>query len=97
MHIILQRVLDAAYNGRDIDIVIGFSDELNSRAFSVFQYLFFNEYQKYKNSNNHNETITMMVNRVYDEIYQKQLEYGINTDSEHPMKSGIVVVRTDLS
>jgi hypothetical protein len=44
-----------------------------------------------------NATNPMMVNRVYDEIYQKQLEYGINTDSEHPMKSGIVVVRTDLS
>ena len=89
-------LVDAAYNGRDIDIVIGFSDELNSRAFSVFQYLFFNEYQKYKNSNNHNTPIAQIAAEVYREIYENQLYYSVTTDLSHQMKDGIVVVKTDL-
>ena len=57
-------------NYKGAETVIGFSNQLNRKVFSVFQYEFFDEYLKYANQESEYSTLKAVVEVAYEKAYK---------------------------
>ena len=80
----------AYYKGAET--VIGFSDQLNRKVFSVFQYEFFDEYLKFVNQESQYSTVKAVAEATYKKAYDYVSPRGDASTNDYTLIEDITYV-----
>ncbi len=79
-------------SAKGVPIVIGFTDVLNRQAFAIFQYLFFEEYNRFLNGETYGSTIQEIAEDAYSQAYSLVFSQGYRIGDDNTPLDEIVYV-----